>query len=85
MFLWTGGASFEKIDMARQSANWPGGGAGKKRVTFYLPVEKRRELKVLAIVLDTTIDALVRRGVDLVLSERKTKLPKRFAAYRASK
>jgi len=64
--------------MARQSANRS---TGKKRVTFYVPVERRRELKVLAIMLNTTIDALVRRGVDLVLKERKTKLPKRFAAY----
>jgi len=72
------GQSFAKADMARQSANRS---TGKKRVTFYVPVERRRELKVLAIMLNTTIDALVRRGVDLVLKERKTKLPKRFAAY----
>jgi hypothetical protein len=45
-----------------------------------LPVAKRRELKVLAIVLDTTIDALVRRGVDIVLAERTTKRPKRRSA-----
>jgi hypothetical protein len=62
--------------MARQAANRSTGRAGKKRVTFYLPVEKRRELKVLAVVLDTTIDALVRRGVDLVFAERKADEPK---------
>jgi hypothetical protein len=65
------------MDLKRQSANRAGGHAGEKRVTFYLPVAKRRELKVLAIVLDTTVDALVRRGVDLVLTERPTKRPKR--------
>jgi hypothetical protein len=64
------------MDLKRQSTN-RAGHAGEKRVTFYLPVAKRRELKVLAIVLDTTIDALVRRGVDLVFTERPTKRPKR--------
>jgi hypothetical protein len=57
--------------MARQAANRSADRVGKKRLTFYLPVEKRRELKVLAIVLDTTIDALVRHGVDLVFAEHK--------------
>ena len=50
---------------------------GKKSVTVYLPEANWRELKILAATTDTTIDALLRRGVDLVLAERKTsKLPK---------
>jgi hypothetical protein len=36
-----------------------------------------RELKILATVLDTTMDALMRRGVDLVRAEHKGKLTKR--------
>lgn len=48
---------------------------GKKSVTVYLPEGTWRDLKVLAATTDTTIDALMRRGVDLVLAERK--LPKR--------
>jgi ribosomal protein L1 len=51
---------------------------GKKSVTVYLPETTWRELKILAATTDTTIDALMRRGVDLVLAEHKTsKLPKR--------
>ena len=51
---------------------------GKKSVTVYLPEVHWRELKILAATTDTTIDALMRRGVDLVLTEHKTsKLPKR--------
>jgi hypothetical protein len=51
---------------------------GKKSVTTYLPEGTWRDLKVLAATTDTTIDALMRRGVDLVLAERNTiKLPKR--------
>jgi ribosomal protein L1 len=48
---------------------------GKKSVSVYLPEDTWRDLKVLAATTDTTIDALMRRGVDLVLAERK--LPKR--------
>ncbi|MBI2714228.1 MAG: hypothetical protein HYX37_07205 [Rhizobiales bacterium] len=48
---------------------------GKKSVTVYLPEDTWRDLKILAATTDTTIDALMRRGVDLVLAERK--LPKR--------
>jgi ribosomal protein L1 len=48
---------------------------GKKSVSVYLPEDTWRNLKVLAATTDTTIDALMRRGVDLVLAERK--LPKR--------
>jgi hypothetical protein len=51
---------------------------GKKSVTVYLPEATWRELKILAATTDTTIDALMRRGVDLVLAEHRTsKLPKR--------
>lgn len=46
---------------------------GKKNVTLYLPVETWRELKILATVMDTTMDGLMRRGVDLVLAEHKGK------------
>lgn len=48
---------------------------GKKSVTVYLPEDTWRDLKILAATTDTTIDALMRRGIDLVLAERK--LPKR--------
>jgi ribosomal protein L1 len=48
---------------------------GKKSVTVYLPEDTWRDLKVLAATTDTTMDALMRRGVDLVFAERK--LPKR--------
>jgi len=63
--------------MAPEPTNPPGRG-GKKSVTLYLPPDKWRELKILAATKDTTMDALMRRGVDLVLAEYKaTKLPKR--------
>ena len=52
--------------------------SGKKSLSVYLPVDTWRELKILAATTDTTIDALMRRGVDLALAEHKTsKLPKR--------
>jgi len=47
---------------------------GKKSISVYLPVDKWRELKILAATTDTTIDALMRRGVDLVLAEHKATL-----------
>jgi hypothetical protein len=51
---------------------------GKKSVTVYLPEDTWRDLKVLAAMTDTTIDAMMRRGVDLVLAQHKAiKLPKR--------
>jgi len=59
--------------VARQSAKSAANHAGKKCVTLYLPVDKWRELKILATVLDTTLDALMRGGVDLVLAEHKDK------------
>jgi hypothetical protein len=63
-------------DVARQSVESAASRAGKKRVTLYLPVDKWRELKILAAIMDTTLDALMRGGVDLVLAEHKGKPPK---------
>ena len=62
---------------ARQSAKSSASRAGKKRVTLHLPVNKWRELKMLATMLNTTMDALTRCGLDLVLAEREVKVPKR--------
>jgi hypothetical protein len=45
--------------------------AGKKVVTVYLAESVWRETKMLAARTDTTIDALMRRGLDLVLAENK--------------
>lgn len=58
-------------NVARQAAESVAGSYGKKRVTLYLPVDKWRELKIVATILDTTLDALMRGGVDLVLAEHK--------------
>jgi hypothetical protein len=66
-------------NVARQSAKVSASGAGKKCVTLYLPMDRWRELKILATVLDTTMDALMRRGVDLVLAEDNRKPPERPA------
>ena len=43
--------------------------AGKKVVTVYLPESVWRDLKVLAAKTDSTIDALMRRGLDHVFAE----------------
>lgn len=43
--------------------------AGKKVVTVYLAESVWRDLKVLAAKNDTTIDALMRRGLDHVFAE----------------
>jgi hypothetical protein len=64
-------------NVARQSDESAAGRSGKKCVTLYLPVDKWRELKIAATILDTTLDALMRGGVDLVLAEQKGKSPKR--------
>lgn len=61
--------------MAQEPTNPPAGRGGKKSVTLYLPLDKWRELKILAATKDTTMDALMRRGVDLVLAEHKAKRP----------
>jgi hypothetical protein len=65
--------------MAREPTKPSSGRGGKKSVTLYLPPDKWRELKILAVTTDTTLDALLRRGVDLVLAEHKAKAPKRPA------
>jgi hypothetical protein len=44
---------------------------GKKVVTVYLSESVWRELKVLAAKTDSTIDALMRRGLDHVFAEHK--------------
>jgi hypothetical protein len=46
---------------------------GKKSVSVYLPENIWRELRILAATTDTTIDKLIRRGIDLVLAEHKDK------------
>lgn len=51
----------------------PRGRAGRKSVTVYLPVMMWRELRVLAALNDTTLDALLRRGAELVRAEYKDK------------
>jgi hypothetical protein len=45
--------------------------AGKKVVTVYLPESVWRDLKVLAAKTDSTIDGLMRRGLDHVFAEHK--------------
>jgi hypothetical protein len=42
---------------------------GKKVVSVYLAESVWRDLKLLAVKTDTTIDALVRRGIDRVFAE----------------
>jgi len=44
---------------------------GKKVVTVYLSESVWRDLKVLAAKTDSTIDALMRRGLDHVFAEHK--------------
>jgi hypothetical protein len=51
----------------------PQGRRGKKSVVTYLPVEKWKELRILAVLNDMSIDAIVHRGVDLVIKELKDK------------
>jgi hypothetical protein len=56
---------------------------GEKCVSVYLSPEKWRELKILAVTTDTTIDALMRRAAELVLAEHNSKLPKRPSSKRS--
>jgi hypothetical protein len=56
---------------------------GEKCVSVYLSPEKWRELKILAVTTDTTIDALMRRAADLVLAELKPKAAKRPGSKRS--
>ena len=46
---------------------------GKKSVVAYLPVPKWKELHIIAVLNETSIDALVHHGVDLVIEEYKKK------------
>ena len=54
-----------------QAANKPQQASrrGKKVVTVYLPESVWRDVKMLAARTDTTIDAIMRRGLDLVFAE----------------
>lgn len=42
-------------------------------MTVYIPVTLWRELKMLAVLNDTTLDALLRRGAELARIEYKDK------------
>jgi predicted transcriptional regulator len=53
---------------------------GKKSVSLHLSPEKWREVKILAVTTDTTIDAIMRRALDLVVAEHRAKPAKRHAA-----
>ncbi len=55
-------------DLARTSKPQPSR-TGKKVVTVYLPESVWRDLKVLAARTDSTIDGLMRHGLDLVFAE----------------
>jgi hypothetical protein len=46
---------------------------GKKSVVAYLPVPKWKELHIIAVLNEMSIDALVHHGVDLVIDEYKKK------------
>jgi hypothetical protein len=48
-------------------------GTAAKSVVAYLPVPKWKELHIVAVLNEMTIDALVHRGVDLVIEEYKKK------------
>jgi predicted transcriptional regulator len=63
--------------MAREPIKPQRSRTGKKSISVYLSPEKWREVKILAITTDTTIDAIMRRAVELVVAEHKAKLPKR--------
>jgi hypothetical protein len=56
---------------APPSGKQPPSRTGKKVVSVYLPESVWRDLKVLGAKNDTTIDALIRRGIDHVFTEYK--------------
>jgi hypothetical protein len=58
--------------------------ARKKSVSVHLSPEKWREVKISAVTTDTTIDAIMRRALDLVVAEHRAKAPKRHAARPAA-
>ena len=43
--------------------------AGKVQVQAWVPSDMRRQLKILAATTDTTIEDLITRGIQLVLTE----------------
>jgi 16S rRNA U516 pseudouridylate synthase RsuA-like enzyme len=59
--------------MAREPTKLQRSRSGMKSVSVYLSPEKRRKVKVLAAAMDTTVNALMRRAVELVLAEYKGK------------
>lgn len=63
--------------MAREPTKSQHSRTGMKSVSVYLSPEKRRKVKTLAAATGTTINALMRRAVDLVLAEHKGKPRKR--------
>jgi hypothetical protein len=46
---------------------------GKKSVTVYVPENIWRELRIMAAMTDSTIDKIIRSGIDHVLAEYKKK------------
>jgi hypothetical protein len=63
-------APFTLHDVADGEAKPPQPGrVGKKVVTVYLPESVWRSVKVLAAKTDTTIDALMREGLDLIFEK----------------
>lgn len=64
-------ATEEAAPAAPQPGKQPPSRAGKKVVSVYLSESVWRDLKVLAAKTDTTIDALIRRGIDHVFTEHK--------------
>ena len=75
-FLDAGGLCLTKCSMGRPPKPGtirPQARRGKKSVVAYLPVPKWKELHIIAVLNEMTIDALVHRGVDLVIEEYKKK------------
>jgi predicted transcriptional regulator len=70
--------------MAREPIKLQPSRTGKKSVSVHLSPEKWREVKILAVTTDTTIDAIMRRALDLVVAEHRAKAPKRHAARPAA-
>ena len=58
-------APYERVPVKQQQPSR----RGKKVVTVYLPESVWRDAKMLAVRTDTTIDAIMRRGLDVVFAE----------------
>jgi hypothetical protein len=71
-----------QCSMARKPTKPHSSRTGEKSARVYLSPEKRRDLKILAVTTDTTINALMRRAVDLVLAEHESKPAKRPGSKR---